>query len=136
VVWADDEIGRSVVDAVGCPAVIVAAQLDEVAGGSPVEITWSAGPDGETAVALGSRLAASLGSAVYLLEGAGGKRFSSVRTALAERGVRLEDPADGVLRVTVGALGGPADLQVRAEPDASPVDWTQTDLGTELTEAT
>ena len=136
VVWADDEIGRRVVDAAGCPAVVVAAHLDEVAGGSPVEITWSAGPDGEAAVALGCRLAASLGSPVHLLEGAGGKRFSSMRTALAERGVRLEDPADGVLPVTVGALGAPADLQVRAEPDASPVDWTQADLGTGLTTAT
>ena len=136
VVWADDEIGRSVVDAAGCPAVVVAPHLDEVAGGSPLEITWSAGPDGEAAVALGCRLAASLGSAVHLLEGAGGRRFSSMRTALAERGVRLEDPADGLLPVTVGALGTPADLQVRAEPDASPVDWTQADLGLGLAEAT
>ena len=136
VVWADDEIGRSVVDAAGCPAIVVAAHLDEVAGGSPVEITWSAGPDGEAAVALGCRLAASLGSAVHLLEGAGGRRFSNLRTALAERGVRLEDPADGLLPVTMGALGAPADLQVRAEPDASPVDWTQADLGLGLTEVT
>ena len=136
VVWADDEIGRSVVDAAGCPAIVVAAHLDEVAGGSPVEITWSAGPDGEAAVALGCRLAASLGSAVHLLEGAGGRRFSNLRTALAERGVRLEDPAAGLLPVTVGALGAPADLQVRAEPDATPVDWTQADLGLGLTEVT
>ncbi len=136
VVWADDEIGRSVVDSAGCPAIVVAAHLDEVGGGSPVEITWSAGPDGEAAVALGCRLAASLGSAVHLLEGAGGRRFSNLRTALAERGVRLEDPAAGLLPVTMGALGAPADLQVRAEPDASPVDWTQADLGLGLTEVT
>ena len=47
VVWADDEIGRSVVDAAGCPAVVVRRTSTRSPAGSPVEITWSAGPTGK-----------------------------------------------------------------------------------------
>ena len=69
--------------------------------------------------------------------GAGAKRFSSMRTALAERGVRLEDPADGALPVTVGRAGRDP-LTCRSAQSPTLRQWTgpAADLGTELTEAT
>jgi hypothetical protein len=49
--------------------------------------------------------------------------------ALAERGVPLAEPADGAL--VISGVDGSGRLRVRAEVDATPVDWSSVDLGAE-----
>lgn len=124
---ADDEIGRAVADAAECPVHLVSERLDAIESGTPVVATWTADPDGDAAVVHAARLAAALGSPLDL-RGAG-RRYESVRAALVERGVRVEDVDDASFPITVTALAGEADLRVRSEPDPTPVDWASADVG-------
>jgi Kef-type K+ transport system membrane component KefB len=127
VVRADDEHGRTVADAAECPAHLVAGHLASLDAGTPVVVTWSADADGDAAVVHGARLAAALGS-VLDVRGSG-RRHDAVRSGLQARGVRLGTVDETALPVLVSALKNEADIRVRAELDATPVDWSTVDLG-------
>ncbi|CAN5351234.1 hypothetical protein BH11ACT8_BH11ACT8_31850 [soil metagenome] len=131
VAWADDPVGQGVATAAECPVAVVAAHLGELSPGTPLAVTWSPDPSGDAAVVLACRLSAALGSQVAL-DGSG-RRLPAIRAALEERGVALVAEHAGLLPpLTLAALGSPADVQVRAEPDAVPVDFTDVDLGSSV----
>ncbi len=127
VAWTSDQLGRAVAEAAECPVVLAAAHLGEIAAGTPVVVTWTPDADGDAATVIAARFAAELGSGVDLR--GSGRRYEGVRATLAERGVRLEPADAAALPISVSALGGPGDVQVRSEVDATPVDWATADVG-------
>lgn len=127
VAWADDEVAGRVGAHSPSPVLTVAPGLDTLPTGSPVRVAWTQGADGDIALLLGCRVAGALGSAVDL--DGDGRRVERIRETLTERGVRLAEPDEGSFPVTFGAPGGHADVSVRADQDANPVDFATADLG-------
>ncbi len=123
VVWADDESGPRVIEAVDCPTVQVEAGT-VLAG--PLVVDWTPDPDGDMAVLVALRLAARNGAALAVRTSSDGRRYQAMRSALAERGVALAEPVEGALVVT--SVSGRGALRVRAELDATPVDWSAVEL--------
>ncbi|WP_340539845.1 cation:proton antiporter [Nocardioides sp. GXZ039] len=130
-----DRLGREVAEAAECPVELIADDVEEIAEGTAVVVHWTADADGDAAVVYGARLAASLGS---MLEVRGsGRRFESMRSALAARGVVMGEASESLrvpLVITVAGLRGDADVRVRPELDPTPVDFASADLGLEPAE--
>ena len=109
------------------PVLTVAPQVDTLPPGTPIRVSWTQGADGDTSLLLGCRVAGALGSPVDL--DGDGRRVERLRETLGERGVRLAEPDEGSFPVTFGAVGGHADVTVRADADANPVDFATAELG-------
>jgi Kef-type K+ transport system membrane component KefB len=101
--------------------------------GLPVAVEWQPDPDGDAAVVVACRIAGMLGSPLVLRADNQGRRYQAMRTALAERGVRLLEPSDDPVGLEVtatdGRSPGSGDVRVRAELDAVPVEWDEAHLG-------
>jgi Kef-type K+ transport system membrane component KefB len=123
VVWADDEASPRVIDAVDCP--VVQVEAGTVLAG-PMVVDWSADTDGDAAVLIGIRLAQRGGTALGLHTSSDGRRYQAMRTALADRGISIHESPDGALAISSAA--GPGVLRVRAELDATPIDWASVEL--------
>jgi Kef-type K+ transport system membrane component KefB len=124
VVWVDDPAAPDVAGATDCP--VVQVQPGTVIAG-PLAVDWRPDSDGDAAVVVACRLAARSGASVELRTEADNRRFQGLREALAGRGVDLSEAGDGAL--VISGVDGQGQLRVRAELDATPVDWETTDLG-------
>jgi hypothetical protein len=124
VAWADDEATPHVVEVVDCPVVMV--EPGTVLAG-PLAVDWTQDSDGDAAVVVACRLAGRNGAPLALRAASENRRFQAMLTALTERGVRLAEPAEGAL--VISAVDGAGALKVRAELDATPVEWAEVDLG-------
>ena len=127
VAWTDDELAARVGTASPSPVTTVSPHVDTLAPGSPIRVAWTQTPDGDTALLLGCRVAGALGSPLDV--DGDGRRVERLRETLAERGIRLAEPDEGTFPVIFGAPGGHADVSVRADQDANPVDFTTAELG-------
>ncbi|HWM04475.1 MAG TPA: hypothetical protein VNP92_19225, partial [Actinophytocola sp.] len=90
-------------------------------------VDWRPDSDGDAAVVVACRLAGRSGDSLELRAETDNRRFQGMREALAERGVGLSEAGDGAL--VISGADGQGHLRVRAELDATPVDWTSADLG-------
>jgi hypothetical protein len=124
VAWTDEESTDPVVAVVDCPVVLV--EPGTVLAG-PLTVDWAADTDGDAAVVMALRLAHRGGVALALRTDTDNRRYQTMRSALSDRGVTLEDPVDGAL--VVSGVGGQGALRVRAELDATPIEWGTVDLG-------
>ncbi len=117
---ADDAIGRAVAQTAACPVQLVAGDLHDIAGGTPVLVTWTADADGDAAVVQAARLAAFLGSSLDVR--GTGRRYDALTATLARRGVRLGGvehprPRSRSRRSTASPTSG-------CVPSSTPVRWT------------
>jgi len=126
VAWSDDVSTGEVVAAVDCPAVLV--EPDTVLAG-PIVVDWRPDADSDSALVLACRIAHRNGAALAVRTTSDNRRFQSMTAALAERGVTLAEPAEGALAIS--GVDGSGRLRVRAELDATPVEWATVDLGAE-----
>jgi Kef-type K+ transport system membrane component KefB len=124
VVWADDPTAPEVAEATDCPVVHV--QPGTVIAGA-LAVDWQPNSDGDAAVVVACRLAGHSGAALELRSASDNRRFHGMRETLAERGVALSEAGDGALVIS-GTEGG-GELRVRAQVDATPVDWATVELG-------
>ena len=130
VVWADDPAAPEVTAATDCP--VVQVQPGTVIAGA-LAVDWRPDSDGDAAVVVACRLAGRSGAALELRAETDNRRFQGMRESLAERGVDLSEAGDGAL--VVSGVDGQGHLRVRAELDATPVEWATTDLGEAVTPA-
>lgn len=130
VVWADDPAAPEVTAATDCP--VVQVQPGTVIAGA-LAVDWRPDSDGDAAVVVACRLAGRSGAALELRAETDNRRFQGMREALTERGVGLSEAGDGAL--VVSGVDGQGHLRVRAELDATPVEWATTDLGGAVTPA-
>lgn len=137
VAWSDDPSLDAVLAVVDCPSAVVAEGTGPFPTGAPVSVAWSADSSGDAAVVLGARLAVAR-QVPLQLPTEGGRRLTTIRAALEERGVRVTepsrpDPDSGLTAavIDVAPLGAEpaATLRARSEPDAVPVDFATVDLG-------
>jgi hypothetical protein len=129
VVAASDEVALALADIVDVALLTVARPDDALDQADGFSVTWSPGEDHDLAVAVACRAAAFTGLPVHVeaAPGASERRFSGLVRGLSERGVALaEMRPDGAVRIGGHA---PADIVVRAERDAVPIDWDSVDLG-------
>ena len=124
VAWADDEATPYVIDAVDCPVVLV--EPGTVLAG-PLVVDWSPDTDGDAAVVVASKLARRGGATLGVRTAEDNRRYQTMTRGLAARGVSLTEPSADAL--IVSGIDGPGRLRVRAELDATPVDWANVDLG-------
>lgn len=137
VVWSDDPSIEAVLAVVDCPSAVIADGTEAFPEGAPVSVAWSAHTDGDAAVVLGARLALARGVALQLPT-EGGRRLTTIRTALEERGVRVTEPSKpdpdsglsaAVIDVAAHGATPQATIGARSEPDAVPVDFAAVPLG-------
>ena len=137
VAWSDDPSLDAVLAAADCPATVVAEDTEPFPEGAPVAVAWSADSDGDAAVVLGARLAVARGVSLQLPT-EGGRRLSTIRAALEERGLRVTEPSRpdpdsgltaAVIDVAAVGSGTTATIRARSVPDAVPVDFAEVDLG-------
>jgi len=124
VAWTDEASTDPVVAVVDCPVVLV--EPGTVLAG-PLTVEWTADTDGDAAVVMALRLAHRGGVTLALRTDTDNRRYQTMQSALSDRGVTLGDPMDGSL--VVSGVGGPGALRVRAELDATPIEWGTVDLG-------
>ncbi len=124
VAWSDDESTDPVVSVVDCPVVVV--EPGTVLAG-PLTVEWTPDPDGDEAVVVACRIAQRSGVVLGLRADSDTRRSQAMRTGLSERGVTTAEPPEGAL--VISGVAGPGALRVRAEVDATPVDWATVDLG-------
>ena len=124
VVWADDPAAPEVTGATDCP--VVQVQPGTVIAGA-LAVDWRPDSDSDAAVVVACRLAVRSGAALELRAEADHRRFQGMQEALAERGVNLAEAGDGAL--VISGADGQGHLRVRAELDATPVEWATADLG-------
>jgi Kef-type K+ transport system membrane component KefB len=137
VAWSDDPSLDAVLAVVDCPAAVVAEGTEPLPDGVPVSVAWSSDTNGDAAVVLGARLAIAR-QVPLQLPADGGRRLSTVRTALEERGVRVTEPATpdpdsgltaAVIDIAAHGDAATATILARSEPDAAPVDFAVVELG-------
>ena len=128
VAWSNDESTDQVVAVVDCPLVLV--DPGTVLAG-PLAVEWTSDPDGDQAMVVAIRLANRSGVALGLPTAADNRRYQAMRSALGGRGITLDDPAEGAL--VISGVGGRGALRVRAELDATPIEWATVDLGANVT---
>jgi hypothetical protein len=129
IVAGTDENARSLPDVVEIQLVTVARgdlPMDQSDG---FTVTWSQGESHDLSVAFACRLGAFTNVPVHIesAPGASERRFAGMRKSLSTRGVELSDTRSE-LSLRVGGQA-PADIVVRAERDAVPVEWSTVDLG-------
>lgn len=124
VAWSNDQATDQVVAVVDCPLVLV--DPGTVLAG-PLAVEWTPDPDGDQALVVAIRLANRSGVALGLPAATDNRRYQTMRSALGDRGVTLGDPVEGAL--VISGVAGSGALRVRAELDATPIDWTTVDLG-------
>ena len=124
VVWADDPAAPEVTAATDCP--VVQVQPGTVLAG-PLAVEWQADSDSDAAVVVACRIAGRSGAPLELRADGDTRRLQGMLDALVARGVRLSEAAEGAL--VISGVDGQGHLRVRAELDATPVDWTTVDLG-------
>ena len=130
VAWSDDESTDQVVAVVDCPVVLV--EGGTVLAG-PLAVEWTPDSDGDEAVVVAVRIANRSGTPLGLRTETDNRRYQAMRAGLSDRGVALGEPVEGAL--VISGVGGQGALRVRAELDATPVDWTTADLGGTVTPA-
>ena len=124
VVWADDPAAPEVTAATDCP--VVQVQPGTVLAG-PLAVEWQADSDSDAAVVVACRIAGRSGAPLELRADGDTRRLQGMLDALVARGVRLSEAAEGAL--VISGVDGQGHLRVRAELDATPVDWTNVELG-------
>jgi hypothetical protein len=124
VAWTGEESTEPVVSVVDCPVVLV--EPGTVLAG-PLAVDWTSDSDSDEAVVVACRLAHRSGVALGVRTDTDNRRYQAMQSGLGERGVILGEPADGAL--VISGVGGRGALRVRAELDATPVDWATADLG-------
>ncbi len=124
VVWADDPAAPEVTAATDCP--VVQVQPGTVLAG-PLAVEWRPDSDSDAAVVVACRIAGRSGATLELRGEADNRRFQVMRDALVDRGVHISEAVEGSL--VISGVDGQGRLRVRAELDATPVDWTSVELG-------
>ena len=124
VAWSNDESTDQVVAVVDCPLVLV--DPSTVLAG-PLAVEWTPDPDGDQALVVAIRLANRSGVPLGLPAVTDNRRYQAMRSSLRDRGIALDDPAEGAL--VISGVDGQGALRVRAELDATPIDWATVDLG-------
>jgi Kef-type K+ transport system membrane component KefB len=137
VAWSDDPSLDAVLAVVDCAAAVVAEGTEQLPEGVPVSVAWSPDTNGDAAVVLGARLAIAR-QVPLQLPADGGRRLSTVRASLEERGVRVTEPATpdpdsgltaAVIDIAAYGDAATATILARSEPDAAPVDFAVVELG-------